>query len=1690
MVRFRRHDKHGFDGQFLEMHARCTDYKCTAASTAAGFVNLQSGEDWTNGVADAEDTAFTIMLVMKTYQTPGDVNPMGVLHLANGGEKKGFGLYKIPSKCKPTLKSTIHSIALKLTGTSMSHIALKTDNWGLRSTKPGDYNGKYMHFKQAAVDAMTQHTFTDLVCKVEQYLIVGYVKTALTAAGITTVTLEGGAGKVSGWTPTNEAGAWPTIRFGLIGTAHAAGDKAITAAAASGSDTVLTIASTDFSTNRVAAGTPVYFATVVATEFYSVLVSGCTGTKLSTDTNNDLHSTTAIPANTVVEIIPGDGVNCKGDLGDGTGPFSRLSTLTAYYGADSEAAKANDDGAGANIAGCESECYEFGCDPDANQFGNPTKPLVGVLAADSGTGASVAFVIIEGGRGKYINGWPITQQGSTPAWGKIRFGSPDADLTGFPTAITITGVAVDGANTKLNFANTNFATAVPKGTKVFYALAGDDYYNDYYKNKCVKKFGSSRQYQDPDADFRIVTIRAQKKGTGQEAQVYIDGLHDGCESASTSSCTITAPMVFPANGDADGVTKQVLHALRVGLMVAVPADGTASSTASSRMAGALTNAYANVDIAEMLIYSAALSPEEMDRVGNYLSVKFNLPSFRLNTFIRSPTRAVAVSAHAGCDRVLQKGHQSEICDGYPGCTGMDEDTFVMSKRLADSDTDSYYVGMRLYITGGGDAKLSKTCGTGQSTAGVACAVNNVQDGCVVTSGSCQLETVKKTLSAAGQSCEITAYTASTRTATCDLTNSGKSGFVLWGGTPLGVPLKNRPAGGAFPCMDMTVHTGCHQDGLTPAQHFLYETATPTTNGADVTKILAVTKADTLLTVTWVPTYWKTPYYAAIGAPSADREIIKVLSVAVQGNRYQLTVIRDFQGLQTKNTRLASAKEITWSLARSLDVAATITYARSALMRNAAANDLNIVVAGFLASCGLDTTDVRCKFASDTLPLTPFPYTAAGSLHENPGFTGDDTSLGNLKFKITKQGSPVVSETRGIRTMRRAYWTLNTAITNVAGTLYDDLTLNIKALATGQTAPNAAPTALAAGDLLLLGSISNGEVVRVKSVTDASNIVVSRGHSLPTPMVGRATWTLSTAVTSDGQTSLVVTTAPGADLVADDLLLMGTIDTYVPTNSAAGLPTSTEVVKVTSVSGTTINVARGSGRLPDNSADTSGAGFKLAAYAVGTTLTKLNKAHAVDTVITWIGKDGEPLNVATLDKVAVQTAANGVVVDVAIVPLGGQTATGSDFVGGAGISTYRIDPCDVHLPPYITDAPIQIVQGQEYLKSPGAGFGGSFTADTRTTGNAFWADADGVTASSQTGPVTAPASGGTVLEIKGWYMAPADLIIDGAAANYNGADAKKVRGSTTERNENYLLATVGARPSECSDPTQTTPCADGKYTGREAALQCNIAETPSGSCADDWSRSCKCPHGIACGDCTFTSTGGAVTDGICNQRTSGTTWYHSAKPAIRCELPGTLNANQDLNIYWHGIKTTFNNWYRPHAPVVTQLVPSSARYSGGDTVTVMGSNFGPRSEWTAVNDADVKTPITRTATLSFLGKGMAKACEALVYVSDKQLICKVPALANQKQDMDKTARTVAVSVVVDAGGLRSKTDSSGVLLYSNVPTYFTCNSNEASETGKNACFSCCRSACIVDEFALGAQKGGATYSHCDTACYKFCGFNGK
>jgi len=1569
VVRFRRADKHGVGGQVLEMNKRCADVKCEVANSNDGFVPLVSTKSWTNSETAAE-SKFTIFLVMKTYQQPGDVNPMGILIVSDTSRGDGLGLYKVPSRCKSVLKSTIAATGTSGTilGTAgKNHLYLKADTWGLRSQITSEYNGMYVHIQDSALEPSTLQRFTHLVCKIDQYIVSGVLKTSLTTGTETTVTLQGGAGTVAGWTPSDTLGQWPTLRFGKISSAHAAGDIAITAVGVNTNliDTDLTIASSDFAIAKVVmAGSMVFLATgTETTEFYTAIVSGCTGTKITQGTEDNTLYTADTGTSTVVDIIPGDGVQCKGDVGAGLAPFGKFSVLSSHYG---EAGKVDD----AGDAACEKECAEFGCDASTGNFGNPTKVLVGELLTAL-NGATTTEVVLKGGRGK-IAGWKpydvddsdsgaATWPHSTGGvWPKIRFGNAGVEGAGAAADIAISAAVAQGDDTKLTIASTDFSGAVqPVGTKIYMAINGGanpDFTNDYYKNKCVKKWGSGRHLQDPDKQFRIVSITVDNGAS----KVYIDGLHDGCNDAAT--CTVTAPSQIA------GATPKTFMFLKVGMLAAVIGGGQEHE---------LRYSYANVDIAEMIIYNTKLSPEEMDRVGNYLSVKFDLPQFRLNSFIRSPTRSVAVSAKPGCDHVLHKSHQSSICDGLPGCT-LTEDTLVLSKRWADSDTDDYFNGMRLYITGGGD-RVDKT-----------------------------------KLSAKGQSCHITDYVAATRTATCDLTNTGQSGKILWGGVD-------------FPCV---VAAQC--------------------GAAVATDVMALT--DTILTVSWVPTVWNVPYYAAIGDPAADREIVKVTQVAIKGNRYQLTVIRGFAG--------APPAELTWANGKALLDVATITYAQSAVMRDVAANDLNIVVAGFLASCGVHSTDPRCALASDRLPLAA-------------DIAGDQLKIVVTKKTPTKQSLAVTN-------LRYFEWKLagGGTVTGTAGMLISSGFTKIDVVTSEWvSALNvAAPLGLVAKDLLLLGSIADGEVVMVKTIDDADSLTISRGHALPTVMPGRKTWTLKADATA-GATTLVIQGTFDILIYDNALVLMGTVESVggvlneivIVTNAVADTPI---------VGQTTLTVTRGEGFKLEDGTARAGA----AAQTIGTTMTLLSKAHAANTVVKLIGKDGEPLVVTINAAAAAQTAVEGVIVDFAIIPLGGATAAGTDYVGGSGISTYKLEPCDPYLPPYVTDGPIQIVQGQEYLKSPGQGFGGSFTADTRTSGNAFWMNADGVTASSQTGPGTGEASGGTVLELNGWYLAPMDLAIEGTTNDV------MTRGSTVERTENYLLVTVGARPNECADPTQTTPCADGKYESREAALTCQLVEMPGGFCADDWSKPCKCLHLTQCADdcggttvCMAGPAYGAASENI---------WYPTSKTSMRCALPGTLNANQDLNIYWHGIKTRFTNWYRPNAPVVTKLVPSSASFSGGDTVTIMGSNFGPREVWTAVNKAGTKTMTTRTATVSFVGKSMAQMCETLVYVSDKQIICKVPALANQKQDLDKTSRTVKVSVVVDAGGLRSHTDSSGMLTYSNVPSYFACNSNQVSETGKNECFSCCRSSCIVDEFALGAQKGGATYSHCDTACYTFCGFTAK
>merc|ERR1719163_1369953 len=643
---------------------------------------------------------------------------------------------------------------------------------------------------------------------------------------------------------------------------------------------------------------------------------------------------------------------------------------------------------------------------------------------------------------------------------------------------------------------------------------------------------------------------------------------------------------------------------------------------------------------------------------------------------------------------------------------------------------------------------------------------------------------------------------------------------------------------------------------------------------------------------------------------------------------------------------------------------------------------SLLVAGFLKSC-TDKSDTRCAIASDGLPTA---------------------TLANLYVKITKK-TPT-TETKAITALAKQTFTLNggSAAANIAaatGMAIDDDFDTIKKKTGDDFGAGAVaePKLYKAGDLLLIGkSLADSEVVYVKAdATAADTLTIVRGMPLPVSLAaaGRKSWTLGAAATA-GATQITLTTAmTDADVPDGALLLMGTLDTTCEVSSAGAYACRvTEVVRKTDLSadGLTVDIDRNKGyKLSDGLARISAA----VDVPAGTTVTLLTKIHAEDDTMTRIGLDGEPLLFATTAGATVQVPGEGITIDVGIAPLGGAAYEGKAYAGGSGISTYKIEQCDKYLPPFFADAPIQIVQGNEYLKSPGAGVGGSFSAD-------------GVTASTATGPATAPASGGTTPELKGWYLSPTDLNIKGDTDDF------QTSGATVERNENYLLVTVGARPSQCADPTQTTPCADGKYENREAALSCNIVEVPGGFCEDDWTIPCKCKHGVVCdggaadkpcadGKKCFAGPAKEVGTGVhTDAYGTGTTWYATSKPSMRCALPGTLNANQDLNIYWHGVKTTFSNWYRPHAPVVTKLVPSSAIYSGGDTVTVMGSNFGPKDVWTAVNKAGTKTVTTRTATISFVGKGMAKMCDTLVYVSDKQLICKVPALANQKQDMDKAA----------------------------------------------------------------------------------------
>jgi hypothetical protein len=124
---------------------------------------------------------------------------------------------------------------------------------------------------------------------------------------------------------------------------------------------------------------------------------------------------------------------------------------------------------------------------------------------------------------------------------------------------------------------------------------------------CAARWGPSgrQNLQDPDADFRIITIRAARKASGS-APVFVSVFVDGFHSSSQPPGYLTGNAAANTYASSDaGITSPIITTLMFG--VKVKSDGTAS--------------FMSGDIAEVLIYNKALKVPEMDRVANYLGRK-------------------------------------------------------------------------------------------------------------------------------------------------------------------------------------------------------------------------------------------------------------------------------------------------------------------------------------------------------------------------------------------------------------------------------------------------------------------------------------------------------------------------------------------------------------------------------------------------------------------------------------------------------------------------------------------------------------------------------------------------------------------------------------------------------------------------------------------------------------------------------------------------------------------------------------------------------------------------------------------------------------------------------------------------------------------------------------------------------------
>eukprot|EP00284_Hemiselmis_tepida_P019042 CAMPEP_0174917174 /NCGR_PEP_ID=MMETSP1355-20121228/2297_1 /TAXON_ID=464990 /ORGANISM="Hemiselmis tepida, Strain CCMP443" /LENGTH=1565 /DNA_ID=CAMNT_0016162241 /DNA_START=78 /DNA_END=4771 /DNA_ORIENTATION=+ len=604
------------------------------------------------------------------------------------------------------------------------------------------------------------------------------------------------------------------------------------------------------------------------------------------------------------------------------------------------------------------------------------------------------------------------------------------------------------------------------------------------------------------------------------------------------------------------------------------------------------------------------------------------------------------------------------------------------------------------------------------------------------------------------------------------------------------------------------------------------------------------------------------------------------------------------------------------------------------------------------------------------------------------------------------------------------------------------------------------------------------------VGDTYLIVSALGllYDLPTT-TGITNWYAKIVIPNSGGTEVVQVTAANAPTFLTNAIVANSATALV-------LKDNTQTLTFSILIGDKLTVG------PLSTGETVEVTTADVAKAGGTwtlTITAITTGVAADTLVTLVERKAVP-SPTIITVVRAQesttalalTATDGISVDFMYLPQN-QFSTGALWVNGDGVSTYRIEDCDTVAYPYSRDAPIQTFTGNGYIKGPPSTYGlGPSTSDTLTTGNSLWYSAGA--GDSSTSLAVGPAGGGQMVVIKGWHLMPHDNHIRyGVVANTPATTLD------TQRLENYLKVTVGQRPAECRDPTKrTAPCTAGTNPHGETALTCQIVETGAGYCAADFRIPCRCVGGT-CTDCPSSGACnyiGTTETSAANYALKKNVWHQTRKPTIHCSVPPALGADmQDLNIYWHGVKTSITNWYRPEAPVVERVEPAQAAYTGGSTVTIIGRNFGPKVSYTSQTAGGAKTAGTRESHVEVRGKSFSAKCAKTTYVSDKELLCVVPTLpARRIAGLDKTSRRVEVSVVVSAEGLRSALTSKAILTYTSVPSYFSCEYKSTSEAAKRDCFTCCRSACIIDEFALGGVKGGSTFSHCDSSCYSYCGYS--